>query len=110
MWKSNFCSTATHAQAKIRSRYYNSSVAGQCCNARSCLVPATKHAQQGLAHGLRMEVKEFGINVSLIEPGYIDSDIDNASFPWLDKAEQHPQRIGLCPSNENVPGKMGDRN
>ncbi len=51
--------------------------------------PATKHAQQGLADGLRMEVKEFGINVSLIEPGYIDTDIDNASLPWLDKAEQH---------------------
>ncbi len=52
--------------------------------------PATKHAQQGLADGLRMEVKEFGVNVSLIEPGYIDTDIDNASLPWLDKAEQHP--------------------
>jgi len=52
--------------------------------------PATKHAQQALADGLRMETKEFGIKVSLIEPGYINTDIDNASFPYLDKCEQHP--------------------
>jgi NAD(P)-dependent dehydrogenase (short-subunit alcohol dehydrogenase family) len=52
--------------------------------------PATKHAQQGVADGLRMEVKEFGIKVSLIEPGYINTDIDNASFPYLDKCENHP--------------------
>jgi len=51
---------------------------------------ATKHAQQGVADGLRMEVKEFGIRVSLIEPGYINTDIDNASLPYLDKCERHP--------------------
>ncbi|MEM9891320.1 MAG: SDR family NAD(P)-dependent oxidoreductase [Actinomycetota bacterium] len=53
--------------------------------------PATKHAQQGYAKGLRLEVKEFGINVVLIEPGYIDTDIDNASLPYLDLAAQHPE-------------------
>lgn len=48
--------------------------------------PATKHAQQGFADGLRMEVAQFGIKVVLIEPGYIDTDIDNASLPYLDLA------------------------
>ncbi len=67
-----------------------SSVAGHVAMPGAAWYPATKHAQQGLADGLRMEVKEFGINVSLIEPGYIDTDIDNASFPWLDKAQQNP--------------------
>ncbi len=52
--------------------------------------PATKHAQQALGDALRMEVKAFGIKVSLIEPGYIDTDIDNASLPYLDKCEKHP--------------------
>ena len=66
-----------------------SSAAGHVSMPGMVWYPATKHAQQGLADGLRMEVKDFGINVSLIEPGYIDTDIDNASLPWLDKAEQH---------------------
>lgn len=52
--------------------------------------PATKHALRGLADGLRMEVKEFGITVSQIEPGFIGTDIRNASLPYLDKAAQHP--------------------
>ena len=67
-----------------------SSAAGHVSMPGMAWYPATKHAQQGLAHGLRMEVAEFGIKVSLIEPGYIDTDIDNASLPTLDKAEQHP--------------------
>lgn len=67
-----------------------SSAAGHVSAPGMAWYPATKHAQQGLADGLRMEVKEFGIHVSLIEPGYIDTDIDNASFPYLDKAEKHP--------------------
>lgn len=67
-----------------------SSVAGHVAMPGAAWYPATKHAQQGLGDGLRMEVKEFGINVSLIEPGYIDTDIDNASFPYLDKCEKHP--------------------
>jgi len=51
--------------------------------------PATKHAQQGVADGLRMEVKEFGIKVSLIEPGFIATGIVEASVPYLDKCEKH---------------------
>jgi len=67
-----------------------SSGAGHIGSPGMAWYPATKHAQQGVADGLRMEVKEFGIQVSLIEPGYINTDIDNASFPYLDKCENHP--------------------
>ena len=67
-----------------------SSVAGHIGMPGMVWYPATKHAQQALGDGLRMEVKEFGIKVSLIEPGYINTDIDNASFPYLDMAEAHP--------------------
>ncbi len=52
--------------------------------------PATKFALQGLGDGLRMEVKEFGIHVSLIEPGFIDTEIDDASLPYLDLAARQP--------------------
>ena len=62
---------------------------------------ATKHAQQGYADGLRMEVKEFGINVVLIEPGYVDSDIDNASLPYLDLALEQPDADAYTRQIEN---------
>ncbi len=67
-----------------------SSVAGHMGSPGMAWYPSTKHAQQGVADGLRMEVKEFGIHVSLIEPGYINTDIPNASLPYLDKCESHP--------------------
>ena len=46
---------------------------------------ASKHALEGYADALRMEVKPFGIRVSLIQPGYIKTNIANASLPTLDK-------------------------
>ncbi len=67
-----------------------SSAAGHVGSPGMAWYPATKHAQQGVADGLRMEVKEFGVKVSLIEPGYINSDIANASLPYLDKCERNP--------------------
>ncbi len=69
--------------------------------------PATKHAQQALADGLRMEVKEFGIRVSLIEPGYTDTDIDNASFPYLGKAERHPNAAAYVDQMKAFRAKWG---
>jgi len=51
--------------------------------------PATKHAIKGLADGLRMEVKEFGIDIIQIEPGITRTGIKKASMPYLDKAEKH---------------------
>jgi len=51
---------------------------------------ASKFALRGLAQGLRMEVAEFGISVSLIEPGFIDTGIAEASCPTLDACQQHP--------------------
>jgi len=67
-----------------------SSVAGHIGSPGMAWYPATKHAQQGVGDGLRMEVKEFGIKVSLIEPGYINTDIPDASLPYLNKCEKHP--------------------
>lgn len=84
-----------------------SSVAGHVAMPGASWYPATKHAQQGLADSLRMEVKEFGINVSLIEPGYIDTDIDNASFPTLDKAEKHPNASAYAHQMKTFREKWG---
>lgn len=62
---------------------------------------ATKFALQGLGDGLRTELKPFGINVTLIEPGYIDTDLDNASLPYLDLAAQHPAADAYAEQREN---------
>ncbi len=67
-----------------------SSVAGHVSMPNLGWYSSTKFAQQAIGDALRMELKEFGIKVSLIEPGYIDSDIDNASLHTLDTAESNP--------------------
>ncbi|KAJ54985.1 hypothetical protein ACMU_14595 [Actibacterium mucosum KCTC 23349] len=66
-----------------------SSAAGHVGMGGMAWYPATKFALQGLAQGLRQEMAEFGIKVSLIEPGYIRTHLDVASLPTLDKCEQH---------------------
>ena len=67
-----------------------SSAAGHIGMPGQTWYPATKFALQGLAQGLRLEVAEFGIRVSLIEPGFIRTHLDEASLPCLDKCEAHP--------------------
>lgn len=39
---------------------------------------ASKHAIEGIAKSLRHEVKEFGIHVSCIEPGFFKSNLHNS--------------------------------
>lgn len=85
----------------------SSSVAGHVSLPGMAWYPATKHAQEGLADGLRMEVKEFGIHVSLIEPGYINTDIDKASFPYLDKAGKHPNAAAYAEQMKVFRAKWG---
>lgn len=48
--------------------------------------PASKHAVEGLCDGLRMEMKEFGIDVVKIQPGYIKTEFADVAFRYLDKA------------------------
>jgi NAD(P)-dependent dehydrogenase (short-subunit alcohol dehydrogenase family) len=44
--------------------------------------------EQGLGDGLRPELRPVGINVTLVKPGYIATNIDEASLPYLDLAAQ----------------------
>jgi NAD(P)-dependent dehydrogenase (short-subunit alcohol dehydrogenase family) len=50
---------------------------------------SSKHALEGLSNALRMELYPFGIDVVLIEPGYIITGIQKAaaelSKPYLEK-------------------------
>ena len=78
-----------------------SSAAGHVSMPGMVWYPATKFALQALGDGLRMELKPFGINVTLIEPGYIATSIDEASLPYLDIAAQHPEADAYAEQREN---------
>ena len=45
---------------------------------------ATKYAVEAMSDALRMELKQFGIAVSLVEPGYIKTNFTNAMLDHLE--------------------------
>lgn len=49
---------------------------------------ATKYAVEAFSDALRMEVKQFGIKVSLIEPGGIKTDFGHIAADKLEKSAQ----------------------
>lgn len=46
---------------------------------------ATKYALEALSDALRMELRQFGIRVSVIEPGYIKTDFTSTTMGLLQK-------------------------
>jgi NADP-dependent 3-hydroxy acid dehydrogenase YdfG len=56
---------------------------------------ATKHALSALTRGLRIELQGFGIKVTEIAPGMVDTDIRNAS--------QHPSVIAALSARKFAP-------
>lgn len=59
---------------------YVASQAGKVATPKAAVYAATKHALLGYANATRMEVKSFGIHVTTINPGPIDT-------PFLDLAD-----------------------
>ncbi len=58
------------------------SQAGKVATPKASVYAATKHAILGFANAIRMELKEYGIYVSTVNPGPIDT-------PFLDLADQN---------------------
>ena len=80
-----------HMRARRQGRVIiTSSSAGHVAMPNLGWYSSTKYVQQAVGDALRGELAPYGIKVSLIEPGYIDTDIDNASLPTLEAAEAHP--------------------
>ena len=50
---------------------------------------ATKHAVEALSDALRFEVREFGIDVAIIEPGLIVTDFGETAAASVDDVEEH---------------------
>ncbi|AOK31816.1 hypothetical protein WS67_20425 [Burkholderia singularis] len=51
-----------------------SSVAGKIARPLSSIYDATKHALEAISDGLRGELKQFGIRVLVIEPGFVQTE------------------------------------
>lgn len=68
-----------------------SSAAGKCHTALGAWYTASKHALEGWSDSLRFEVKQFDIDVIIIEPGFIATEIyDLLVEPMLKRSGQGP--------------------
>lgn len=71
-----------------------SSVSGLVTPPTQGAYSSSKHALEGLSNALRLEMYSFGIDVVLIEPGYIVTGMQQAAAdlakPYLDKVKTGP--------------------
>ncbi|HZQ63204.1 MAG TPA: SDR family oxidoreductase [Casimicrobiaceae bacterium] len=71
---------AKHMVARRRGHLvFMTSLSARNVNALAVGYAATKHALSGFAKGFRLELKGYGIKVTEIAPGMVDTDIRNAS-------------------------------
>jgi NAD(P)-dependent dehydrogenase (short-subunit alcohol dehydrogenase family) len=68
-----------------------SSVLGKVYNPLLGWYIASKHALEGWSDVLRLEVKQFGIDVVIIEPGLIKTNISNASAKYYEKYSKNSE-------------------
>lgn len=64
-----------------------SSISGRFATPFTGAYNASKFALEGLADTLRMELREWGIRVALVEPGSIDTDMWRRAHESADEAE-----------------------
>jgi len=85
-----------------------SSIGGICAFPGVGLYHASKWALEGMSEALAQEVAQFGIHVTLIEPGGFDTDWRGSSAVWADpkpayavlREVQHNQRpAGMLPGD-----------
>lgn len=70
-----------------------SSVGGKVYTPLGAWYHATKHAVEGWSDCLRLEVKPFGINVVIIEPGFISTSFGSVLYePLLERSGNGPYK------------------
>lgn len=75
-----------HMRKQKSGRIINiSSMGGKIYTPLGAWYHATKHAVEGWSDCLRLEVKEFGIDVVLIEPGMINTNFGNVTGTYIQK-------------------------
>jgi len=67
---------------------------------------AAKYAVEGLSESLAAEVAEFGIRVSIVEPGYFDTDFltDNSLAVAGDVSDAYPAIREMISAHKQMPG------
>ena len=78
-----------------------SSMGGKIYTPLGAWYHATKHAVEGWSDCLRIELKQFGINVVVVEPGGIET-------PWGSIAADHIERIAKGGAYEKFSKKVAD--
>lgn len=74
-----------HMRSKKEGRIVNlASVAGQVAFGMGGWYTASKHAVEALSDALRNEVKDFGIHVSVIEPGAVKTEFLDRAMEVID--------------------------
>ncbi len=68
-----------------------SSVLGKAYNPLYGWYVSSKHALEGWSDVLRLEVEQFGIDVVIIEPGMIRTNIGNASAKYFEKYSKNSE-------------------
>ncbi len=69
-----------------------SSVGGKIYSPLGAWYHATKHALEGWSDCLRLELKQFGIDVVIIEPGAIKTEFDLAMDQQLEQEQNSPYK------------------
>jgi NAD(P)-dependent dehydrogenase (short-subunit alcohol dehydrogenase family) len=77
---------------------------------------ATKFALEGLSESIRYELKEFGINIAIIEPGFIKTKVlenlktadtrSKSESPYADLIERVSKGFGKMMDNSPSPPKL----
>ncbi len=86
-----------------------SSVFGLIAGAGWGIYCGTKFAVEGISEALAQEVKPFGINVTLIEPGYVRTNFLNSSslITAVNPIEDYTAiREGVRAHQDDIPGKQ----
>jgi len=78
-----------------------SSIAGKLATPLGGWYHASKFAVEGLSDSLRLEVKPFGIDVIIIEPGGIKTE-------WADIANENLNNIAANPAYKSLTDKAGN--
>ena len=78
-----------------------SSVSGRFATPFTGVYNASKFALEGLADTLRMELREWGIGVVLVEPGSIDTDMWRGAHDAADEAE-----LKMSPHHRELYGRQ----
>jgi NAD(P)-dependent dehydrogenase (short-subunit alcohol dehydrogenase family) len=77
---------------------------------------ATKFALEGLSESIRYELKEWGINIVIIEPGFIKTKVlenlktadtrSKSESPYADLIERVSKGFGTMMNNSSSPSKL----